>query len=44
MLQQVEQYYLGRYCEHFSDPDFAQGLAVLPYIFVWDDHDIFDGW
>ena len=29
---------------HAAGSTLAQGLAVLPYIFVWDDHDIFDGW
>jgi len=44
MLRQVEQFYFGHYVQHFTDPAWAAGLASIPYIFVWDDHDIFDGW
>lgn len=44
MMQEVEQFYFGHYCKHFSEPGFAAALANVPYTFVWDDHDIFDGW
>lgn len=44
MLREVEQYYFGHYCRHFGTPEFATALAAIPFIFNWDDHDIFDGW
>jgi phosphodiesterase/alkaline phosphatase D-like protein len=44
MLQEVEQYYFGHYMHHFADPPFAAALAQIPFVFSWDDHDIFDGW
>jgi phosphodiesterase/alkaline phosphatase D-like protein len=42
MLREVEQYYFGHYCRHFGTPEFAAALAAIPFIFNWDDHDIFD--
>lgn len=42
MLREVEQYYFGHYCRHFGTPEFAAALATIPFIFSWDDHDIFD--
>lgn len=33
MLQEVEQFYFGHYCQHFCDPAFAPGLAGIPYCF-----------
>ncbi|KIY91726.1 hypothetical protein MNEG_16238 [Monoraphidium neglectum] len=39
MLEEVEQYYFGHYCRHFTeDPSFARGLASIPYVYTWDDH------
>jgi hypothetical protein len=33
----------GHYCHHFSStPEFAAALASIPFVFSWDDHDIFD--
>jgi hypothetical protein len=33
----------GHYCHHFSStPEFAAALASIPFVFTWDDHDIFD--
>lgn len=42
MLREVEQYYFGHYCRHFGTPEFAAALAAIPFVFNWDDHDIFD--
>ncbi|KAI8902938.1 hypothetical protein BC833DRAFT_571265 [Globomyces pollinis-pini] len=44
MLDEVEQYYFKSYYNHFQTPNFKQALAMIPFNFTWDDHDIFDGW
>jgi hypothetical protein len=37
MLQEVEQYYWGHYCRHFSDPAFGPALASIPYHYSWGE-------
>ncbi|GIM06459.1 hypothetical protein Vretimale_10772 [Volvox reticuliferus] len=44
MRQEVEEFYFSHYCVHFSQPVYAQALASIPSVNIWDDHDIFDGW
>jgi hypothetical protein len=44
MDNEVEEFYFENYMNHFSTPGFKEALACLPFNFVWDDHDIFDGY
>jgi phosphodiesterase/alkaline phosphatase D-like protein len=44
MEDEVADFYFLHYCHHFSEPIFKDALATVPYIYTWDDHDIFDGW
>ncbi len=47
MLSEVLNCYWNMYSTHFSarsSHHFARQLASTPYIFNWDDHDIFDGY
>ena len=44
MAEEVNNFYLKRYLEHFNEPEFREALGKMPGIFTWDDHDIFDGW
>jgi hypothetical protein len=44
MNEQSHRYYFDTYFKHFGEEGFAQALATIPYNFVWDDHDIFDGY
>ncbi|ORY48323.1 hypothetical protein BCR33DRAFT_714698 [Rhizoclosmatium globosum] len=41
--RQVSACYFRAYTSHFQLEAFAEALATIPYTFVCDDHDIFDG-
>ncbi|MEU4545996.1 alkaline phosphatase D family protein [Nonomuraea dietziae] len=36
--------YRLRHAQHKSDPDLQQAHAIAPWVVVWDDHDIENGW
>ncbi|KAI9179042.1 hypothetical protein H9P43_005704 [Blastocladiella emersonii ATCC 22665] len=36
-------FYFAQYLHYFAKDGFADALASIPSMFVWDDHDIFDG-
>ncbi|KAF9354545.1 hypothetical protein BGX34_010951 [Mortierella sp. NVP85] len=40
----IEKYYFNRYCEWFSSGTYAQALAMIPSVNMWDDHDTIDGY
>ncbi|WP_373778744.1 hypothetical protein [Glaesserella sp.] len=54
--KEIESYYFNHYCESWLSKernqwgaknrtlDSAYGMATIPTIMMWDDHDIFDGW
>ncbi|WP_373766496.1 hypothetical protein [Glaesserella sp.] len=54
--KEIESYYIHHYCESWLSKDrnpwgaktktldSAYGMANIPTIMMWDDHDIFDGW
>ncbi len=44
MYDQAQQFYLDWYIKSWSDPIFNKMLSSVPYIMMWDDHDILDGW
>ena len=44
MLDDVHEFYFRLYLEHFKTPGFREALATIPFNFIWDDHDIFDGY
>jgi PhoD related phosphatase len=44
MDDQAKQFYLDWYIKSWSDPLFNNILSTVPYIMMWDDHDIIDGW
>ncbi len=44
MADQAMDYFFDAYCRTFSKPEYAQALASIPSVMMWDDHDIFDGW
>ena len=43
-LEAIDDYFLNAYIDHFSVKGFEAALAKMPYMFVWDDHDVIDGW
>ncbi len=43
MQEELETYYLERYCMWFSQGLFGMANSQIPMINVWDDHDIIDG-
>ena len=43
MDYEANKYYFDQYSNHFDNDGFKEALASIPYSFVWDDHDIFDG-
>ncbi|KAL1838673.1 hypothetical protein VTJ49DRAFT_2425 [Mycothermus thermophilus] len=43
MREQLEHYYLERYCAWFSQGLFGMANAQIPMVNMWDDHDIIDG-
>ena len=44
MNTQVDDWYFRKYIRHFELPGFKQAVAEIPYSFVCDDHDLFDGY
>jgi hypothetical protein len=44
MQKDVADYYFNNYLVHFQTPGFKEALANIPFNFIWDDHDIFDGY
>ncbi len=44
MADQAMDYYFNAYCVAMAKPEYAQAMAVIPSVMMWDDHDIFDGW
>ena len=42
MQQELEDFYLRRYCTWFSSGLFALANSQIPMINIWDDHDILD--
>ncbi|KAJ3298300.1 hypothetical protein HDU79_011587 [Rhizoclosmatium sp. JEL0117] len=40
----VSERYFSGYAHWFQEEGFAEALATIPYTFVCDDHDIFDGY
>ena len=44
MLDDVHEFYFRLYLAHFKTPSFREALATIPFNFIWDDHDIFDGY
>ncbi|MCX7337900.1 MAG: hypothetical protein NTX76_01275 [Alphaproteobacteria bacterium] len=44
MRHEVTEYYKQRYMNHFNELYFKDYLASHPSLFMWDDHDIFNGW
>lgn len=42
MQQELEDFYLRRYCTWFSSGLFALANSQIPMINIWDDHDIID--
>jgi hypothetical protein len=46
MRAQVQQFYFKRCLHHFHSPrnqSYALALSSIPFVYAWDDHDIFDG-
>ncbi|KAH8144723.1 uncharacterized protein LAJ45_11224 [Morchella importuna] len=43
MADELEEFYLERYCMWFSQGLFGVANAQIPMINIWDDHDIIDG-
>jgi len=44
MKEQAENYYFDSYIKHFGSERFRDALATIPFIFILDDHDIWDGY
>jgi hypothetical protein len=44
MKDEITDYYFNNYLTHFQTPGFKEALANIPFNFIWDDHDIFDGY
>ena len=44
MAEAVADYYFGRYCWLWEQPELARIMPAVPSLMMWDDHDIFDGW
>jgi hypothetical protein len=44
MSTAVADYFLANYLTQFTTLGYAEALASIPMINIWDDHDIFDGW
>jgi hypothetical protein len=42
MQDELEQFYLNRYCMWFSQGLFGMANSQIPMVNVWDDHDIID--
>ncbi|GAB7343495.1 hypothetical protein MBLNU457_1509t1 [Dothideomycetes sp. NU457] len=44
MQEELESFYLNRYCTWFSQGLFSMANSQIPMINMWDDHDIIDGY
>lgn len=44
LLSQIEQWYFNNYRKFFGSGPFAEAMKMIPFCFISDDHDIFDGW
>lgn len=44
VAEAVADYYFGRYCWLWEQPELARIMPAIPSLMMWDDHDIFDGW
>lgn len=44
MDAEVATFYMDLYIKSWKGPHISTGLASIPSIMMWDDHDIFDGW
>ncbi|KAI9183407.1 hypothetical protein H9P43_004324 [Blastocladiella emersonii ATCC 22665] len=44
MNKAVHKFYFDEYLKHFQLDGFREALAQIPFNFIWDDHDIFDGY
>ncbi|CEI63915.1 unnamed protein product [Fusarium venenatum] len=44
MQDELETFYLERYCMWFSQGLFGLANSQIPMVNMWDDHDIFDGY
>ncbi|KAJ3064708.1 hypothetical protein HK102_008123 [Quaeritorhiza haematococci] len=40
----VHEWYFNNYRQHFSKPVLKDALATIPYVFCFDDHDIWNGY
>lgn len=43
MKEELESFYLNRYCMWFSQGLFSMAASQIPMVNIWDDHDIIDG-
>jgi hypothetical protein len=43
MQEELESFYLERYCMWFSQGLFGMANSQIPMVNIWDDHDIIDG-
>ncbi|OQO00425.1 hypothetical protein B0A48_13774 [Cryoendolithus antarcticus] len=43
MQEELESFYLNRYCMWFSQGLFSMANSQIPMVNLWDDHDIIDG-
>jgi len=41
---EVAEFYMYAYLQHWTQDKFVDALATIPQLMAWDDHDIFDGW
>ena len=44
MQEELESFFLERYCMWFSQGLFGMANAQIPMVNIWDDHDIIDGY
>ncbi|OAA81027.1 hypothetical protein LEL_00572 [Akanthomyces lecanii RCEF 1005] len=44
MQDQLEEFYLERYCTWFSQGLFGLATSQIPMVNMYDDHDVFDGY
>eukprot|EP00834_Sanchytrium_tribonematis_P004908 NODE_267_length_11298_cov_1.167872.p3 type:complete len:477 gc:universal NODE_267_length_11298_cov_1.167872:5335-3905(-) len=44
MESETDAWFFQQYCRHFSRPGLNRAIAEIPYSFVLDDHDLFDGY
>lgn len=44
LQEELERFYLRRYCEWFSQGLFSLATSQIPMVNMWDDHDIMDGY